>query len=410
MGVLASAYSWVGRKFGLTTDDYFRWYAGSNGARAVNAQTAMQLSAVWSCVRLLSETVATLPLSLYERDEKGGKQVARGNPLYTLLHDQPHANLSAVEYWETVVAHVALWGNHYSRIVRVRGRVVSLEPLNPDRMAEPRVNEAGELIYCYLGSRGEEILTEAEVFHVKGFGVTGTSGLSVVGMARQSMSLAMATEEAASKVFQNGMQPSGFIEAPMVLKTEQRKQFRESLEEFTGSANTGKTLLLEAGMKYSPLSMNPEDAQMLETRAFNIEEICRWFRVPPWMIGHTENSTSWGTGLEQQMIAFLTFALRPYLTRIEQAVKRSLLSPAERLSLFAEFNLEGLLRADSQGRAALYSQMAQNGVYTRNEIRARENLPPIEGGDVLTVQSNLVSLDQLGVPTNANESGGAENP
>ena len=398
MGTLTNLYSWIGKTLKLTDGDFWQSYYSSDTStgKVVNAQTALQLSAVWSCVRLLSETVATLPLGLYERDAAGNKLAARAHRLHSVLHDQPHANFTAVEFWEVVVAHLALWGNHYSLITRAGGSVAALEPLHPECVTNISVSENGRLKYRIERAGKVDSIDESEVFHVRGFGVSGLVGLSVLGMARQSLGLAMATEESAGKVFANGMQPSGFVEAPMVLKKEQRDAFRESLNEFTGSSNAGKTLLLEAGMQYKPLSMNPEDAQMLETRAFNIEEVCRWFRVPPFMIGHTEKSTSWGTGLEQQMIGFLTFALRPYLSRIEQAIKKSLLTPVERQSLFAEFNLEGLLRADSEGRAALYSQMAQNGIYTRNEIRSRENLPPIDGGDVLTVQSNLISIDQLG--------------
>lgn len=408
MGTLSNVYKWIGKTLKLTDGDFWQaYYSGDTSTgKIVNAQTALQLSAVWSCVRLLSETVATLPLGLYERDDAGNKKPARNHRLHGILHDQPHANLTAVEFWEMVIAHVALWGNHFSVISRVGLAVSSLEPLHPEQISEVFTDENGRLKYKVERAGQVQTYDENEIFHVRGFGVAGLVGTSVIGMARQSFGLAIATEESAGKVFANGMQPSGFVEAPMVLKKEQRDAFRESLNDFTGSSNAGKTLLLEAGMQYKPLSMNPEDAQMLQTRAFNIEEVCRWFRVPPWMIGHTEKSTSWGTGLEQQMIAFLTFALRPYLARIEQAIRKSLLTPVERQRYFAEFNLEGLLRADSAGRAALYSQMAQNGIYTRNEIRSRENLPPIDGGDVLTVQSNLIAIDQLGKVT---PTGGATN-
>lgn len=402
MGLLSATRAWIGKTIRLTDGDFWASYYGGESVtgKSVTAQTALQLSAVWSCVRLLSETVATLPLGIYERDADGGKKPQRDHPLYVLLHDQPHANLTSVEWLEVVIAHIALWGNHYSRVDRNSvGTIVALEPLNPEYMNDPEPDDDGNLIFVYNGEDGREELTERDVFHVKGFGVSGRVGLSVIGFARNSMGIAMATDEAAGKTFANGMQTAGFVQADKVLNDEQRKKFNTALKEFTGSSNAGKTMLLEGGFTYQPLSLKPEDAQMLLSRGFNIEEICRWFRVPPWMIGHTEKSTSWGTGLEQQNIAFLTYALRPYLTRIEQAVKRQLLSRSERRTLFAEFNLEGLLRADSAGRAALYSSYAQNGINTRNEIRARENLPPVEGGDVLTVQSNLIDLAQLGQNT-----------
>lgn len=402
MGLLTATRQWIGKTLRLTNGGFWQSYYGGDSiaGKSVTAQTMLQLSAVWSCVRLLSETVSTLPLGLYERDQRGGKRPVSNHSLYALLHDQPHANLTAVEYWELVVCHVAMWGNHYSRISRNgAGSIVSLEPLWPEFMNDPDYDDDGNLVFVYNGADGREELTEDEVFHVKGFGVNGRVGLSVIGVARNSISVAIATEETAGKMFANGMQSSGFVQADKVLTKDQRDTFRASLKEFTGSNNAGKTLLLEGGFTYQPLTMKPEDAQMLQTRAFNIEEICRWFRVPPWMIGHTEKSTTWGTGLEQQNIAFLTYSLRPYLSRIEQAVKRQLLTPGERTRYFAEFNLEGLLRADSAGRAALYSQMAQNGINTRNEIRGRENLPPLPGGDALTVQSNMIDLSALGQNT-----------
>ncbi|WIX34139.1 phage portal protein [Salinicola sp. JS01] len=402
MGLLSATRNWIGKTIRLTDGAFWASYYGGESVtgKSVTAQTALQLSAVWSCVRLLSETVATLPLGVYERDNAGGKKARRDHPLYALLHDQPHANLTSVEWLEVVIAHIALWGNHYSRIDRNgAGIIVALEPLNPEHMNDPEPDDEGNLLFVYNGENGGETLTERDVFHVKGFGVNGRVGLSVIGFARNSMGIAMATDEAAGKTFANGMQTAGFVQADKVLNKEQRDKFNAALNEFTGSQNAGKTMLLEGGFTYQPLSLNPEDAQMLLSRGFNIEEICRWFRVPPWMIGHTEKTTSWGTGLEQQNIAFLTYALRPYLTRIEQAVKRQLMTRTERRTLFAEFNLEGLLRADSAGRAALYASFAQNGINTRNEIRARENLPPVEGGDVLTVQSNLISLAMLGQST-----------
>lgn len=368
----------------------------SSAGKSVTVDTALQLSTVWACVRLLAETIATLPLGVFEQDRNGQKVAARNHPLYPLLHDQPNADMTAVEFWEAVVGCLCLWGNAYVEKGMVGRAVAALTPLRPDLMTVQRT-DTGALEYRYSDPAGLRVYGEDEILHIKGFGIDGLTGLSPIGYARNSLGAAMATDEASAKVFANGMRTGGFLQVGQVLKPDQRQQIRETIAEFTGSGNAGKVMVLEAGMTYSALTLPPEDAQMLETRAFQVEEICRWFRIPPFMIGHTEKSTSWGTGLEQQMIGFLTFALRPYLTRIEQAVKKSLIQAVERGRVFVEFNLEGLLRADSQGRAQLYSTFAQNGVMTRNEIRAKENLPPEPGGDVLTVQSNLVPLDQLGV-------------
>lgn len=379
--------------------------AGGRGVagRRVTVDTAMQLSTAWSCIRLLAETIATLPLSVYERTGED-KAPARAHHLYDLLHNSPNADQTAAEYWEGQVACLCGWGNGYSEQVRgARGRLLALQPLKPDSMSVKRDSD-GSRIYRY-SDRGKAVdLPEDKIFHLRGFGFGGDVGLSPVSYARETMGAAMAAEHAAANVFASGLQLAGFIDSNQAkLQPEQRAGIAKMFERFMGSSNAGKLMVLEAGMKFTPLGINPEDAQLLATRAFAVEEICRWFRVPPFMVGHTEKSTSWGTGLEQQQIAFLTFSLRPYLTRIEQAIRKQLLLPAERASYFAEFNLEGLLRADSAGRAAMYSVFAQNGVMDRDEIRSKENLPSRGAGAAkLTVQSNLVPLDQLGaVPPRA---------
>lgn len=397
MNLLQKAAALVVRR--LLLSDPAGWsVAGgdSYAGKAVTPNSALQLATVWACVRLLAETVATLPLGVYERGASGGKAPARDHPLYALLHDQPNADMSACEFWECMIACLCLWGNGYAAKEMVGNRLVALTPLRPEFMKVDRRPD-GSLVYKYSGPDGCREFGEDEIFHLKGFGTTGLVGLSPIAFARHSLGNAMAVEEAVGKTFANGLRPTGFFLFDKLLSDPQRDQARKALvEPLQGSANAGRIGILEAGVKWQGISIDPEDAQMLQTRAFQVEEICRWFRVPPFMIGHTEKSTSWGTGLEQQMIGFLTFSLRPYLTRVEQAVKRSLIPAADRRRIFAEFNLEGLLRADSAGRAALYSVFAQNGLSTRDEIRAKENMPPMPGGNILTVQSNLVPLDQLG--------------
>lgn len=370
--------------------------AGSAAGKSVTPDTVLQLATAWSCIRLLSETIGTLPMAIYRRDGEA-KKTAREHGLYELLHDSPNADQTAAEFWEGVVACLCLWGNAYAEKLKLGDRLIALKPMRPDLVRVAR-NERGARVYRYSHPTGFRELKEDDVFHVRGFGAGGDVGLSPVSYARQTMGTALAADETAAETFRNGLQISGFLkEAPGTKSTsEQRKDLLKLFDEFMGSLNAGKVMPLPHGFDFAGITMNPEDAQLLQTRRFHVEEICRWFRVPPFMIGHTEKSTSWGTGIEQQMIGFLTFSLRPYLTRIEQAIKKQLIAPAERASIYAEFNLEGLLRADSQGRAALLSALGQNGYLTRNEGRARDNLPPLPGGDVLTVQSNLVPLDQLG--------------
>jgi HK97 family phage portal protein len=389
MNLAQKTVAWMAKSFGMTDVTTWRRFAGGDtyAGKPVNTHTALQVATVWACIRLISETISTLPLITYQRNGSGGRDVARDHWLYALLHDAPNANMTAVEFWEAVVAHLCLWGNSYWLKTYIGKRVVSLELLRPDRM-EVKLDKDGFLIYAYSDPRhGYKEYTEDEIAHLKGFGVNGLIGLSPIAYARNSLASAMAADEASGRVFANGMRAGGALHVKDVLKPNQRTEIRESLaEQLAGTANSGKLMVLEGGMEYQPLS-------------FNIEEICRWFRVPPFMVGHSEKSTSWGTGLEQQMQGFLTFSLRPYLTRIEQCVSKSLLSPVDRLKYYAEFSLEGLMRADSAGRASLYASAAQNGWMSRNEIRELENRPPMDGGDTLTVQSNLLPIDQLGKQT-----------
>lgn len=362
--------------------------------QSVTPDSAMSLAAVWACVRLISETVATMPLMLYQTGADGSRTVASSDPLYPLLHQAPNADNTAVEFWEGVALALCLWGNAYARKEMSGGRLVSLTPLAADRMVVARTR-SGALEYRYSDKKARAVYREDQIFHVRGFGGSGDVGLSPISFARQSLGTAMATDQMAGSLFANGARPSGILTVDQVLNPEQRQQLRENIvEPFVGSENAGGLMVLEAGLQFQQVTMTPEDSQFLETRAFQVEEICRWFRVPPFMVGHTEKTTSWGTGLEQQLIAFLTFSLKPYLVRIEQAVSRSLIRPEQRLMLKPEFKVEGLLRTDSAARSAFYALMVQNGIMTRNEVRRLENLPPMDGGDDLTVQSQNVPLGQ----------------
>lgn len=399
MSFFGTFYWWVGRSFGLLRGDSAPPVnrASSAAGPVITPDSALEISTAYACVRLLSQTVATLPLMLMQRDANGRRSVARDLDLYVLLHDQPNPNMTAVEFWECMVASLCLWGNGYAQKLRSGRRLVGLVPLRPDVMTV-YLGERGELRYRYdkPGAERKDFGAD-EILHIKGFTVDGLVGLSPIAYARNSLGLATAIDTAAGGTFKSGMRSTGLFKFPTWLKKEQREQFREYMESFAnGGDNQGKSLVLEGGVDFMAVSMNPNDAELLASRKFSVEDICRWYGVPPFMVGHTEKSTSWGTGLEQQNIGFLTYGLRPILSHIEQAVKKSLLMPEERGKLYAEFNLEGLLRADSVGRASLYSQMVQNGIFTRNEVREKENLPAMDGGDELTAQSNLVPLDKLG--------------
>lgn len=392
---------WRGRRVKLTDGAFWAsWYGTESwSGKAVTPEGAMQLAAWWACVRLISETIATLPLGVFTRSANGRKEPKSDHPLYALLHDSPNADQTAAEFWEGIIASVCIAGNGYARKEMSGGRLAALEPIPFDVMTVQR-NERGQLRYRYTERGKTYDEPEDNIFHVRGFGLGGDLGLSPVSYARQTLGLAMSIGESAGATFKNGMRSSVFFTAPpgQLLTQEQREQFRKAfIDPYVGSSAKHAAGILEAGFDVKTVSLPPKDAEMLLSWKFSVEEICRWLRVPPILIGHAaEGQTMWGSGVEQIMLGWLTLGLRPYLSRVEQAIKKRLISADERSSVFAEFNVEGLLRADSAGRAALYSTFAQNGINTRNEIRARENLPPMEGGDDLTVQSNLVPLAMLG--------------
>ncbi|EBR9318654.1 phage portal protein [Salmonella enterica subsp. enterica serovar Panama] len=375
----------------------------------VNDTKISQLSTVWACVDVLSKTVATLPMGFYERTEDGRK-TARDHPLYEILHYQPNADMTAVEFWEMMMAGLLLRGNAYARIERTGKRVTALTPMVPEKVKVTR-DKTGAPVYTYQDPvTGKSLeLKEGQVLHIRGrLGPDCLTGLSPIKLGKETFALSIAANAASAALFKNGMRPSGVLKIDRVLTEEQRKDFREGfINQFTGSLNAGRVPLLEAGINYQNTSLSLEDAQMIETRRLSVEDVCQWFGVDPIMIGHAvQGQTMWGSGVEQLMMKFLTTSLRPWLTRIEQAIRRSLLAPGDKNKYFAEFAIEGLLRADSAARAAFYSTMTQNGVMTRNEARHKENLPPQPGGDQLTVQSNLLPLDQLG---RANDTESAKN-
>lgn len=379
---------------GLTDVEGWRTHypMATAAGKVVTPESALQIAAFWACVRLLSETVGTLPMMLYSTATDGSRTLATNDPLYELLHHAPNSDMTAVEFWEGVTLALCLGGNSYARKHRMGKRLVALEPLPFDRI-QVRRNGSGAREYVHAAPKGRKVYSEDDIFHVRGFGPAGDTGLSPVSFARQTLGTSMAADELAGSIFAEGARFSGIITSDQVLDAEQRVQVQENLlEPFMGQKGAGGMMVLEAGFKYQPVSMTPEDSQFLETRSFQVEEVCRWFRVPPFMVGHTEKSTSWGSGIEQQLIGFLTFSLRPYLSRIEQSIRRSLIAPERRASLKPEFKVEGLLRTDSAARSRFYAVMVMNGIMTRNEVRRLENLPPVEGGDELTVQAQNVPL------------------
>jgi len=360
----------------------------------VSAKSVMQLDAVWSCVRLISETISTLPLSIYEKTPRGKRQ-ASDHPLHFIVHDQPNEDSTAAVFWEAFVASMLLRGAGRAERLMVGGQLVGLQFLDPDRLTISR-DIRGNKLYTYRAESGTATreIAAARVWTVPGFTLDGIDGVSVIQYGARVFASALAAEDAAAKTFRNGLLQTVYYKVSNWLTQPQRAEFKKNL---AGTIERGEAPLLEGGTEAGTLGVNPVDAQLLESRGFSVEAICRWFRVPPWMVGHTEKSTSWGTGIEQQMIGFLTFTLSPWLRRIEQAIRKDLLTPGEKGRFYAKFAVEGLLRADSAGRAAFYGSMVTNGILTRDEVRELEDREPMGGNAaVLTVQMALAPLDTIG--------------
>lgn len=396
--------NWLGVPVGLTTTGFWQeLYGTSSSGKSVTVDGAMQLSTVWACVRLLSETVSTLPLKVYRRMPDGSREEAVNHPLYRVLCISPNAEMTPGRFMLTVVASLVMRGNAFVEKKFIGSRIVALVPLLPQLMTVKRLKN-GKLEYTYTEDGNKRTLNESQIMHIRGFGMDGVAGMMPVNAGRDVLGAAMAADEAAAKFFENGMQASGFLsQNEGSLTKDQREQLRTSLAAFAGSKNAGKLMVLEGGLKYQGITLNPEAAQMLQTRAFQIEEICRWFRVPPMMVGHMDKASSWASSVEGMNLQFLTNTLRPLLDNIEQEIIRCLIGEREADTYYAEFSVEGLLRADLAARREWYASALQNGWMNRNKVAALENMPPIPGGDVYTVQSNLVPLDQLGSAPSGSE-------
>ena len=396
---------------------YAFYFGGTTSGKAVTERSAMQMTAVYSCVRILAEAVAGLPLHLYRYKEDGGKEKALDHPLYLLLHDEPNPEMSSFVFRETLMTHLLLWGNAYAQIIRNgKGEVIALYPLMPNRMVVDR-DIHGQLYYQYTRSTEEAPtmkgvtvnLPPSDVLHIPGLGFDGLVGYSPIAMAKNAIGMAIACEEYGAKFFANGAAPGGVLEHPGTIKDPQR--VRESWQStFGGSGNSNKIAVLEEGMKYTPIGISPEQAQFLETRKFQINEIARIFRVPPHMVGDLEKSSF--SNIEQQSLEFVKYTLEPWLVRWEQSIQRTLLSPEEKKSYFAKFNVEGLLRGDYASRMTGYATARQNGWMSANDIRELENMdriPAEEGGDLYLINGNMLPLGNAGAFADT-QTGKEENP
>lgn len=388
--------------------NYSFFFGGTTSGKPVNEHTAMQMTAVYSCVRILAEAVAGLPLHLYKYTDSGGKEKALSHPLYFLLHDEPNPEMSSFVFRETLMTHLLLWGNAYAQIIRNgKGEVIALYPLMPNRMSVDR-DSSGALYYTYTRYSDEAptmngmtvTLRPSEVLHIPGLGFDGLVGYSPIAMAKNAIGMAIACEEYGAKFFANGAAPGGVLEHPGTIKDPQK--VRDSWNAaYQGSSNSHRVAVLEEGMKYQPIGISPEQAQFLETRKFQINEIARIFRVPPHMVGDLEKSSF--SNIEQQSLEFVKYTLDPWVIRWEQAISRSLLRPDEKKLYFAKFNVDGLLRGDYVSRMNGYATARQNGWMSANDIRELENLdriPPELGGDLYLINGNMTKLEDAGIFAN----------
>jgi HK97 family phage portal protein len=410
---------WLGRKIGLTDGAFWGAYFGGETwtGKPVTPQGAMKLSAWFAGVRLTAQTIASLPGSMYERNSSGDKVPVTQHDMHWMLHDSPNADQTAMEFWEGQGAGLAIVGNAYAeKVFNGAGDVIALNTM-PFETTRPQRQADGSLRYPFMDRGKAGWLPEEKVFHTRGFGTGGDLGLSPVAAAGSALSGALATEEASAKMFGKGMRAAGFMLSPTTLTTPQRDQLHKNvIDPITGPDGEGAVGVLEAGFKWQPANIPPKDAEMILSRRFNVDDVCRWLGIPPILVGHAgEGQTMWGTGVEQIMLAWLTLGLRPYLVRIEQSIRKRLIAPADQRRLFWEFNIEGLLRGDSAARGEFYSKLFQVGAINPNLIASKENLPKPNGGEQYFVNSTYVPIEEAGqlvrsLPTPAADPGKPSKP
>ncbi|MDD2328732.1 MAG: phage portal protein [bacterium] len=372
------------------------FFAPTSSGKQVTEKTAMQSAAVYACVRVIAETIASLPLHLYRYVDEGKKRDP-SHPLYTLLHNAPNPEMTSFIFRETLMTHLLLWGNAYAQILRNgHGEIVGIYPLLPDRMQVAR-DEDKNLIYLYQSGMKQIAFRQEEILHIPGLGFDGLVGYSPIAMARNAIGMAMATEEFGSSFFSNGAAPGGILEHPGTLKDPSK--VRESWEElFKGSGNANRVAVLEEGMTYKQIGIPPNEAQFLETRKYQTEEICRIYRVPPHLVADLDKATF--SNIEHQSISFVVHTIRPWLVRLEQAMDKALLYPEEQTRYFVEFNVDGLLRGDYESRMQGYATARQNGWMSANDIRRLENMnliPDEEGGNLYLINGNMTKLKDAGL-------------
>lgn len=391
-------------KNSLPGDGYRPYVGRTTSGNSVTQRSSMQLTAVYCCVRVLAEGVASLPLVTYQEKKDGTKVRAVDHPLYYLLHDEPNPEMTSFSFRETLMTHLLLYGNAFAQIIRNgKGEVVALYPLMPDRMKVDR-DEHGHIYYEYMKQQDEAatmktgtvILSPEDVLHIPGLGFDGLVGYSPIAMAKNAIGMASACEEYGASFFANGASPGAVLEHPGVLKDPEKVRTAWQ-EAYGGPHKANRVAVLEEGMKFTPISINPQEAQFLETRKFQIEEIARIFRVPLHLIGDLDHATF--SNIEEQSLEYVQYTLQPWLIRWEQAIQRSLFTPEEKKTMFCRFNVDGLLRGNYQSRMQGYSIGIANGFMSVNDVRALEQMdliPDEEGGNTYMVNGTMTPLRNIG--------------
>jgi len=361
-------------------------FAGMSSGQTITEQSALTLSTVWACTSLVSETIGTLPLHIYKKTPTG-RERADDYQLSHILRKKPNSKSTSSVLWQSTVASMLLRGNGILKKLTVGNKLVGLQFMSYDKL-QIRLDFEGNAEFHEIQPRGVAVkIPNKDIVRIPNFTIDGNWGLSTITYGAEILSNSLNGMKSANNMFERGLLQTVAFKTDKRIRGEQRDEFKKSFEQYSGAMNAGKSILLEDGMDVKTVSLNPKDAQLLESRAFSVEEICRWFRVDPSMIGHGNAVSNWGTGLEQKMIGFLTFTLRPILTRIEQAINNELIPLEDRGTYYAEFSIDGLLRADTSARTTYYREMTNAGIMTRDEVRKLENLPPL-GGNASKLMTN----------------------
>jgi HK97 family phage portal protein len=403
---------WLSRWFGVLNERTGEQYPVPSttlidGALHQGPDHALQLDTVWACVDRRATTVASLPLFVYQQALDGRKTLARGTRLYDLLHDRPNGRMTSFDFWRALMLNLDLRGNGYARIDRDErtGEATALWPMAADQVRQFLLPD-GTVTYEYRVGDSVAVLAAESVLHLKGLG-NGTTGMSKLDFMTAALTEAAHSQTSATKMFGSAGKPTGALMIDKVLTPDQRTSIQQRFREM-GEGSVARLYVLEANMKYQQLSLSPEQQQLLETRQFGVENLCRWFDVPPVLVHHAAGVTY--NGAEQVIDAWHKLSIRPLLVCIEQAIRQQVMTSAQRARMVAEFNHDALLRGSLKDRLAAYATAVQNGIKTRNECRQLENDEPKPGGDALTAQTNLAPLEMLGRITGGGANAASEAP